>query len=205
MTKKFIIKLNLTEEQLVILKSLQSRFIEVCNSISPVVLSNRCWNRVVLHHMVYHPMRQMYPDLGSQMICNAIYSVCRAYRALLKFDETLLTKLDGVSAIVFSNTAPVFFDRHTLTLLKDKLSIYTLGGRMKVSVDLSVSDREHFNEEKLKEILLIGTGNEFSLHFYFGEHDHLNFDLVTEENWPDNLLVSYLPTQENDSLTMVTL
>ncbi|MCU0922625.1 MAG: hypothetical protein MUF16_20270, partial [Burkholderiaceae bacterium] len=59
-------------EQLV---QLQRAFAEVCNALAPLVQQTRCWNRVALHHMAYKRLREGFPGLGSQMVCNAIYSV----------------------------------------------------------------------------------------------------------------------------------
>jgi len=78
------IPLNATPQQFERLRSLQVAFAEVCNAIAPVVQRTRCWNRVALHHLVYRGMRERFPALGSQMICNAVYSVSRNARCVFQ-------------------------------------------------------------------------------------------------------------------------
>ncbi len=40
----------------------------------------KVWNRVALHHLMYRNLRDQFPEMGSQMVCNAIYSVSRTCR-----------------------------------------------------------------------------------------------------------------------------
>ena len=64
--------------------ALQAAFAQVCNALAPLVQSTRTWNRVALHHMAYKTLRERFPAVGSQMVCNAIYSVSRHSRALFQ-------------------------------------------------------------------------------------------------------------------------
>ena len=82
----FVIRIPLTAtpEQHVRLQALQVAFAQVCNAISPVVQQTRCWNRVALHHLVYKSLRARFPAMGSQMVCNAIYSVSRTSRLVFQ-------------------------------------------------------------------------------------------------------------------------
>ena len=82
------IALNGTPTQFERLRALQVAFADVCNAIAPVVQSTRCWNRVALHHLVYRSMRERFPALGSQMICNAVYSVSRTARLVLQHPKS---------------------------------------------------------------------------------------------------------------------
>ena len=74
------ITLNTTPEQFERLCVLQDEFARVCNALAPMVRDTCCWNRVALHHMAYKTLREQFPAMGSQMVCNAIYSVCRSSR-----------------------------------------------------------------------------------------------------------------------------
>lgn len=62
------------------LLELQQEFARACNAVAPLVQETRTWNRVALHHLAYRKLREAFPGIGSQMACNAIYSVSRAAR-----------------------------------------------------------------------------------------------------------------------------
>lgn len=144
------------------LKALQLEFVRACNAISPVVQTYRCWNRVALHHLVYKQIRASFPALGSQMACNVIYSVCRAARLVYSHPESpwalssgaVRTPLAALPLLKFSNTFPVCFDRHTLSLRKSQLSLFTLDGRMRFEIHLDEVIEERFNTHKLNEVVL---------------------------------------------------
>ena len=72
MNKMLRIPLHASPEQSARLQALQAAFAESCNHLSPLVQKSRVWNRVALHHLAYKELRQKYPDMGSQMICNVI-------------------------------------------------------------------------------------------------------------------------------------
>lgn len=199
MENKFIVRLTLKPDQLIRLQALQANFVEICNAISPVVQAARCWNRVVLHHMVYHKMREQFPNTGSQMVCNAIYSVCRAARTILQHPQSPwninLNPDVRLPNILFLPQSPVFFDRHTLNLKGKQLSMYTLDGRIRFDLSLSAQEQAMFHEEKLKEVLLLSDANGFSLHFYFGaEVDDEGADRSVI--LPNNIMVTHHAIQQ---------
>ncbi|HNA62674.1 MAG TPA: hypothetical protein PKW79_06325, partial [Rhabdochlamydiaceae bacterium] len=74
------IKCKITKEQAEALQMLQKAYMDACNTIVPFVVANRCWNRFSLHKLTYNLIRENSP-LGSQMVCNAIFSVCKAYKS----------------------------------------------------------------------------------------------------------------------------
>ena len=78
------IALNASPEQGARLQALQSGFAQVCNALAPVVQQTRVWNRVALHHLAYRQLREQFPEMGSQMVCNAIYSVSRTSRLVFQ-------------------------------------------------------------------------------------------------------------------------
>lgn len=154
------------------LVALQAAFAQVCNALAPIVQENRCWNRVTLHHLAYRQLRERFPALGSQMVCNAIYAVCRTARVVFQHPGSPLhvSKLAGkpLPRMEFLQTNPVYFDRHTLSIRAGQLSMYTLDGRMKFQVPLSVGEEQRFHHEKLREVVLErNAAGIFELSFWF--------------------------------------
>jgi hypothetical protein len=166
------IPLDTTAEQQARLVALQSAFAAVCNALSPIVQQTRVWNRVALHHMAYKGLRERFPALGSQMVCNAIYSVSRASRLIFQTPGSPfhVSRLAGrpMPLLRFTDTCPVYFDRHTLSLKQGQVSMFTLDGRMKFQLDLSPQQEAAFHTRKLLEIVLQRVGTQFELGFQFG-------------------------------------
>jgi hypothetical protein len=159
-------------EQVARLQSLQLAFAQVCNALAPIVQQTRCWNRVALHHMVYKRLREQFPHMGSQMICNAIYSVSRTSRLVFQHPDSPLNlaKLGNqpLPLLKFGDNCPVYFDRHTLSIKSGELSMYTLDGRMRFQVALNPGDEANFHEKKLREIVLArNAAGVFELAFWF--------------------------------------
>lgn len=150
--------LNTTPEQAGRLEALQKAFAQVCNALAPVVQQTRCWNRVALHHLTYRQLRTQFPELGSQMVCNAIYSVSRTGRLVFQHPRSPLN-LERLGSrplpqLRFADSGPVFFDRHTLSLKAGQLSMFTLDGRMRFQLSLDAQQEEAFHTQKLREIVL---------------------------------------------------
>ena len=165
----FVLPLAPTPEQAQRLTNLQAMFAVACNVISPIAQANRCWNRVALHHLCYRQIREQFPSLGSQMACNAIYSVCRAYRTVLTHPESPW-RLDKKSTaplprVIFAQTAPVYFDRHTLSVKSGHLSMFTLDGRLRFDLILDPLHENILREQRLLEIALRRQGEKFELFF----------------------------------------
>ncbi|MDP4028796.1 MAG: hypothetical protein Q8P42_07500 [Gallionella sp.] len=169
------IPLNTSAEQAARLQALQNAFAEVCNALVPVVQQTRCWNRVTLHHLTYHDLRARFPQMGSQMVCNAIYSVSRAYRLVLQHPASpwniARQPAKAIPQVNFLPDSPVYFDRHTLSLKDGKLSMYTLDGRMHFQLELKAEQQAHFQQEKLREIVLAKTVQGYQLSFWFSPPD----------------------------------
>lgn len=126
------IRLDTNAEQAACLARLRTAYAEACNRLVPIVREHRVWNRVVLHQRTYDDLREKTP-LGSQMCCNAIFSVCKAYKAQKKRGR--IRKDKPVPAIRFKN-ASVHFDKRTYSIKGNILSLYTLDGRIKVPMRL---------------------------------------------------------------------
>ncbi|MEY3779609.1 MAG: hypothetical protein RL103_1817 [Pseudomonadota bacterium] len=152
------VPLNTNPEQFARLQALQSAFAEVCNALAPEVKKSRVWNRVALHHLHYRALREKFPALGSQMICNAIYAVSRASRLVFQTPGSPfnLTKLGDkpLPLLQFADSCPVYFDRHTLSIKGTKLSLFTLDGRMHFELTLPEEQLLLFKVAKLREISL---------------------------------------------------
>lgn len=173
------IPLNTSPEQLARLVALQRAFAQVCNAIAPVVVQTRVWNRVALHHLMYRALRSQFPELGSQMVCNAIYSVSRTCRVVYQHPGSPfnVTKLGDkpLPTVRFTDSCPVYFDRHTLSVNKGQLSMYTLDGRMRFALALHEDAEARFKEQKLFEVVMARRADGlFELSFVFGnEQDGL--------------------------------
>ncbi len=187
-------RLNGTAEQLQRLRELQVAFAQVCNAIAPVVQQTRCWNRVALHHLVYHPLRERFPNMGSQMVCNAIYSVSRSARAVLQHPASPWNVQRHperpLPLLRFAETAPVYFDRHTLSLKDGVLSMFTLDGRMRFELQLAPADEARFHREKLQEVVLAADDQGYSLSFRFSDPAlPANQQATRDEELPEYVLV----------------
>lgn len=167
------ISLVTTPEQGARLADLQRTFSELCNALTPLVHRTRCWSRVTLHHLAYHSLRASFPQVGSQIVCNAIYSVSRAYRLISgHFPGSRKGEggaVNGLPLLRFRRDAPVFLDSHTLSFRGGALSIYTLVGRIKVTVDLTPEESGELATRKIREIMLFGDEGGYRLTFVFSE------------------------------------
>lgn len=165
------ISLNTSAEQQARLTELQTAFAEVCNALAPIVQQTRCWNRVALHHLAYRDLRERFPQMGSQMVCNAIYSVSRTCRLVLQHPQSpwnISKQTDKPLPLLrFLPSSPVYFDRHTLSFKGNQLSMYTLDGRMRFQLDIQAEDLQRFSHEKLFEIVLSRNPSGFELTFHF--------------------------------------
>ena len=181
------IPLNTTPEQLDRLLALQRVFAQVCNVLAPVVAQTRVWNRVALHHLMYRTVRERFPELGSQMVCNAIYSVSRTCRVVYQSPGSPfnLARLGDkpLPLLRFSDTCPVYFDRHTLSVKNGQLSMFTLDGRMRFALVLQAQAEAQFKEQKLFEIVMARQADGlFALSFVFGDEQGAQPGAVLQES-----------------------
>lgn len=167
------VSLNTTPEESAKLRQLQAAFATACNALAPLVQKTRVWNRVALHHMAYKPLREQFPQMGSQLVCNAIYAVSRHSRLVYQSPDSPfnISKLGDkpLPRLHFTDGSPVYFDRHTLSLKEGQLSMYTLDGRMRFRIGLGAEDEMKFRTHKLREIVLSRNEERFELTFEFAE------------------------------------
>jgi len=194
------IPLNATPDQVERLHALQVGFAKVCNAIAPVVQQTKVWNRVALHHLTYRQLREQFPEMGSQMVCNAIYSVSRTGRLVYQHPASPfnLARLGDkpLPLLQFADTCPVYFDRHTLSVKAGQLSMFTLDGRMRFELALRPEDEASFHEKKLREIVLSrGADNVYALSFLLGGEPDSK-DAPSETPMPDGEIPEYIMVQE---------
>ena len=194
------IELNATPEQVERLRALQEGFAKVCNAIAPVVQQTKVWNRVALHHLTYRQLRDQFPEMGSQMVCNAIYSVSRTARLVFQHPASPfhLSRLGEKSLplLQFADTCPVYFDRHTLSVKAGQLSMFTLDGRMRFQLALRPEDEASFHEKKLREIVLARRESDaYTLSFLFGGESDAQ-DTHGDAAKPDGEIPEYIMVQE---------
>ena len=146
MNSTLSIPLDTSPEQVQRVLALQQGFAQVCNALAAVVQQTRVWNRVALHHLTYRQMREQFPQMGSQMVCNAIYSVSRTCRMVFQHPQSPfhLSRLGDkpLPLLRFADSCPVYFDRHTLSLKAGQLSMFTLDGRMRFQLALGAEAEE---------------------------------------------------------------
>jgi hypothetical protein len=150
------VPLNTSAEQSSRLRALQAVFAQACNALAPIVQQTKVWNRVALHHLMYRNLRERFPELGSQMVCNAIYSVSRTSRLVFQSPQSPfnLSKLAGkpLPLLRFTDQCPVYFDRHTLSIKPGQLSLFTMDGRMRFDLTLEADKLALFEQTKLREM-----------------------------------------------------
>ena len=192
MSKLLRITLTHTPEQFERLCVLQAEFARVCNALAPMVRDTRCWNRVALHHMAYKGLREQFPAMGSQMVCNAIYSVSRSSRLVYQHPTSPFNLArwgdKPLPLLRFLEVSPVYFDRHTLSVKDGRLSMYTLDGRMRFHLALGAEDEAAFHGSKLREIVLTREGgNTFVLSFWLGDAEASSGDGAQEDAAPGEI------------------
>ena len=165
------VPLHTSAEQHARLCELRAVFARACNALAPEVQRSRVWNRVALHHLHYRALREQFPELGSQMVCNAIYAVSKMARLIYPHPASpyQLARRPGqaLPLLKFADSCPVYFDRHTLSLKPGQLSLYTMDGRMRFELALETDKLALFNASKLREVVLNERADHsFELSFY---------------------------------------
>ena len=194
MKSTFRIELELTDSQRELLDTLQTTFAAACNALAPRVAEQRCWNRVTLHHLSYHELRTTFPDLGSQMACNAIYAVCRAGRLVYQHPKSPanVNRLGAapLPRLKFNAQSPVYFDRHTLSLKAREVSLFTQGGRIRCPISLSPQMQRRLITAKLREVLLTRQDGTYALTFVLADPPDAPAPTAPDAGtWPEHLSV----------------
>jgi len=189
------VPLNTSAEQHARLCELRAVFARVCNELAPQVQQSKVWNRVALHHLHYRGLREKFPALGSQMVCNAIYAVSKMGRLIYQHPSSpynvSLRAGSPLPLLKFADSCPVYFDRHTLSIKPGQLSLFTMDGRMRFDLTLEADKLALFEQTKLREIVL----NERIDRVF-----ELSFHLATTDS-PEPAVDSDLPEALSDANT----
>lgn len=157
MSERLVIPLNVSSAKLAQLQQLQYVFAEACNTLAPMAREHACFNRVALHHLSYRALREQYPELGSQMVCNVIYSVSRVCRILFQNPKSPFnlskSQRKNLPYLRFAPTAPVYVDRHTLNIKEGIASMFTLDGRIRFQLSFLFSAMTEQNMDTIQTVL----------------------------------------------------
>jgi hypothetical protein len=190
------VPLNTTPEQHARLCELREVFARVCNELAPQVQQSKVWNRVALHHLHYRGLREKFPALGSQMVCNAIYAVSKMARLIYQHPDSPynVARRPGqpLPLLKFADSCPVYFDRHTLSIKSGQLSLFTMDGRMRFELSLDADKLALFAQTKLREIVL----NERLDHTF-----ELSFHLSSLDT-PDSVADSDFSEEASDAVSV---
>ncbi|RMH30870.1 MAG: transposase [Nitrospirae bacterium] len=183
------IKLDVTAEQATSLAALRSSYARACNLLVPIVREHRIWNRVALHRRAYSMLRTTTP-LSSQMCCNAIFSVCKAYKTQKALGRI---KKDAPVPEIRFDCASVHFDKRTYTLLNgDSVSLATLDGRIRVPMRLGQHQRRILESGQPKEAELVCRKGQwyFNLVVESGDREPVAFGPVMGVDVGENTLAA---------------
>jgi putative transposase len=113
------IKLLPTQEQFTFLKNTLVEANTACNEISNTAFTKKLYNQYKLHHEVYHRIKSSF-NLSAQMVVRCISKVADSY------------KLDKKVKREFRQFGAITYDSRILTYNKYIISLWTVGGRLKV-------------------------------------------------------------------------
>ena len=113
------IKLLPTQEHFTFLKNTLIEANTACNEISETAFTKKLYNQYKLHHETYHRIKNSF-NLSAQMVVRCISKVTDAY----KLDKKIKREFRPLGAITY--------DSRILTYSKDIISMWTVGGRLKI-------------------------------------------------------------------------
>ncbi len=158
MKRTISLKLILSEESSEALLQTEKLFAEGCNVAAAYAQENRCWNRVALHNICYSKVREEIPQLGSQMVCNALRKVCSSYKVLK------IRRNQEVPKITFKETSSIHYCARTFTLKGETLSLFSIHKRIKCSFQIGAHQKKYLEEGKIKEGELVRRGKRWFFH-----------------------------------------
>ena len=80
MDRTLLLQLNPTPEQAALLKRTLQEYTACFNEVAHVGFTTPCRNGTQLHKETYYPLRVLYPDLPSQLVCAARVKATEAVR-----------------------------------------------------------------------------------------------------------------------------
>ena len=114
------IKLLPTEYQAALLLQTMEVTNAACNAISNVAWQEKIFNKVKLHHQVYHPLKSTF-ELSSQMLVRSIAKVSDAHG----LDKKTKRKFKPLGAIAYDAGIMTYKPNHVV-------SLWCIGGRQKI-------------------------------------------------------------------------
>lgn len=203
MNSRLRIRLQTTPVQARQLQALQALFVQACNELAQQARAAGVWSRIGLHQLAYHGLRQRFPALGAQMVCNVIYSVSRAARLVFQHPASPFhgrARAAGATPrLCFGPEAPVYFDRHTLNVRDGTASMYSLDGRLHFRLPLAPADEHRLRHGGIREIALGRDAQGLRLDFLFAQADATAPAAAAAQEgtddppWPDYLLLLDAP------------
>lgn len=144
MKRTIAIRLDPSFEQEMALSALRAVFAAACEAAASIASEARCTNRVRLHHLAYYTLRARFPELGSQMVCNAIARVAQALRSARARKATWKTPQ-------FDCNSSIHYDARTYRLIADQVSLYTMEGRQRIRVRMGDFQRRYIERGIIRE------------------------------------------------------
>ncbi len=126
------VKLNTNELHHSALLRTMNTFNDVCNDISSQAFQAKEYQKVQLHHIVYHGQREALPNFSSQLVIRAIGVVSDSYKV----------KRNRHQQNYFKKTSAVVYDDRIITFKEDSVNIWTSNGRMEIPIQ--IYDKERF-------------------------------------------------------------
>ena len=123
------------------LQRTQELFRRACNLLVDIIREDtekklRLWQRFNLHHAGYYRVREAVPELGAQLVCNAVRAVSAAYKTLLSNSPKYVKDKNlELPKIVFKNVG-IHLDARTLTFSKDRTTATVFTSQKRVSARL---------------------------------------------------------------------
>ena len=114
------------------------RYNAACNAVSPVAFSERQFSNIGLQTRLYRHVRETF-GLSAQMAQLAIRKVAGSYRSTKegikeqnKVLATLGKPLKSLTELSFREHGAICYDARVLSIGRNRVSIWTLGGRIKL-------------------------------------------------------------------------
>jgi hypothetical protein len=204
MNSRLQVRLQITPAQDASLLALQQLFVRACNVLAQQARATGVWSRVGLHQLAYHRLRQIFPELGSQMLCNVIYSVSRACRVIYQNPRSPFglraRGRAGLPLLRFADDAPVYFDRHTLSVRAGRASMYSLDGRLRFNLPLAPEHEHMLRHGGIREIALSRDAESMLMTFVFADEGAGPGPQTAAA--PHEAFPSYLVLQEDDGVPL---
>ena len=153
MKRTIALKLQVSDDQNTALCELQTMFSAACNWAAAVAAKEMETNRIRLHHLCYYQLREKFSQMGSQMCCNAIAKTSQALKALKRPKQ-----------ILFKHDCSIHFDKKTYSLKGDRLSLFTLQGRIRILLEVSPFHKSFLDQGAIKEAELVRKGKRWFFH-----------------------------------------